>query len=1085
MTADDLHRDFRTQEGHDIPYRKFGKTTLLDFLRSIPDTVKVESSFGSRSPIITPVLSEKSSHVDALVQKQKVNPPKRGCNRISALRRNAIHPVAKQKILIPYHFQERLASMVFQHPEGIPLSRLEQTISPGILHSYGLHCSVAEVLEDLGHIVKVINGIVYSAGRGVYVPIHRNNTYVPPRLRQIDVNASGDWKRPAVTREMKPAGYEHQSVHNGDLNIEEEEEEEDIYDNTSNTINTSPKEMSSHNNKAAGEDITTRSSTPAQSNNMLVNKAMQNKFIALLDKHPDGIRCSELPQLYKECFKVELDYRELGFISVLQMVANLPEIFHFIRQDGEDWKVLDARKPFPQKYQSCDMKTTPRVYRSTQPHVPSKIRNNIERLLMLNSSGLWSDFFMDKYQEMFGQNINFEQLNFDSLESFLLFLNDEVLHMRYVMGRIMLYPHVEEQQQHKTDAPLPHVTEPMDLFIELYPSEVVGPKDTIPQQKLPPDTGPGSYLEVLVAEVYTPQHFWLQLRGEKTHVALDKLMNDIQNFYDQEVDYKMPEATVRIDQYCMAPFNDELHRARITALPSMTEAQVCFVDYGTKSKVKKSELRFMHQDFAEFPIQAIKASLANIKPANGATRWPRLVSQRFLHLVSDKNLVAIVSSANHEYRELEVALVDTTGEEDIHINDTLKHEGLADYKTSAPAPAPQHRIEVETVAPTSRRPPPGFTTVPASTPAPPAPTVPPAPSTFNLPSQDQNIPGPSCFIPPPASPYMNPAFLNQMMAPTLPVVSMQLQNAYLSSLVLPALMYGNSFAALANSLGMPMVNPSVLFTPPPVVNKETEINASNVQSSPPRGAAAASPPSPATKKESVNLQMSRMNIVDVASGSEKESERTIEMTRKISESVCSTDSSGGLEQYEVVPLNTPVMESENLDNDQVSEDSEELFRSDDEEDVIVESVTETKTESMRPLCVKKVEIARKFVHVINMQSSPYLCTEEVVRLFTEFSGRHVILKILDAKGVAISFREISRRESPEIIEALEEHNVVGVQRSFLAGSIMGKVHLIPLLSMPQLLTVLNVRNREVFRGVQDEIHRFNCDDFYWAKTTKH
>ena len=57
---------------------------------------------------------------------------------------------------------------------------------------------------------------------------------------------------------------------------------------------------------------------------------------------------------------------------------------------------------------------------------------------------------------------------------------------------------------------------------------MVGPKVTIPQQKLPPDTGPGSYLEVLVAEVYTPQNFWLQLRGEKTHMALDKLMNDIQ-----------------------------------------------------------------------------------------------------------------------------------------------------------------------------------------------------------------------------------------------------------------------------------------------------------------------------------------------------------------------------------------------------------------------------------------------------------------------------------------------------------------------------------------------------------------------------
>jgi hypothetical protein len=33
-------------------------------------------------------------------------------------------------------------------------------------------------------------------------------------------------------------------------------------------------------------------------------------------------------------------------------------------------------------------------------------------------------------------------------------------------------------------------------------------------------------------------------------------------------------------------------------------------------------------------------------------------------------------------RELEVALVDTSGNEDVHINDLLVDEGLAEYKTN-------------------------------------------------------------------------------------------------------------------------------------------------------------------------------------------------------------------------------------------------------------------------------------------------------------------------------------------------------------------------------------------------------------------
>lgn len=56
----------------------------------------------------------------------------------------------------------------------------------------------------------------------------------------------------------------------------------------------------------------------------------------------------------------------------------------------------------------------------------------------------------------------------------------------------------------------------------------------------------------------------------------------------------------------------------------------------------------MHQDFSTFPVQAIKASLVNLMPADGAKKWPYEVNIRFLELVSDKNLIAVVSSVDHE-----------------------------------------------------------------------------------------------------------------------------------------------------------------------------------------------------------------------------------------------------------------------------------------------------------------------------------------------------------------------------------------------------------------------------------------------------
>ena len=96
-----------------------------------------------------------------------------------------------------------------------------------------------------------------------------------------------------------------------------------------------------------------------------------------------------------------------------------------------------------------------------------------------------------------------------------------------------------------------------------------------------------------------------------------------------------------------------------------------------------------------------------------------------------------------------------------------------------------------------------------------------------------------------------------------------------------------------------------------------------------------------------------------------------------------------------------------------------VFRSDDEEDAdLTRNMFET-TKFVRHRYVKRFEVAGSAVHVINMNSVAFLCTDEVIHIFTDFSGRHVVLKILEANQIFLPFREISRRESPEIIEALE------------------------------------------------------------------
>lgn len=41
LNLQQLSKDYKTFDGSDIPYRRLGYSSLLDFLRSIPDTVQV------------------------------------------------------------------------------------------------------------------------------------------------------------------------------------------------------------------------------------------------------------------------------------------------------------------------------------------------------------------------------------------------------------------------------------------------------------------------------------------------------------------------------------------------------------------------------------------------------------------------------------------------------------------------------------------------------------------------------------------------------------------------------------------------------------------------------------------------------------------------------------------------------------------------------------------------------------------------------------------------------------------------------------------------------------------------------------
>ncbi|XP_069690144.1 tudor domain-containing protein 5-like isoform X4 [Periplaneta americana] len=1239
MTADQLQRDYRNLEGRDVPYRKLGFSSFQQFLLSVPDTVILRTTSKGGSPIVVPVQSAKSSHVDALVQKQKVSVPKRLMKRASFLtRRTSVkaHPESHrnrsysadstQRIFIPHHLQQRINEFLRDNPQGVRIQVFEKEFfSAQTLQNYGVRSGeIQQLLAHLSHILKVSGGMVYPLleKQSVYRPV----TYFP-----------NEDKNP---KNFIPSGCENNFVSveqngflEGDIKLTEEDDDDivaELYEHIGKSnnvlweINETTSQVTSFVNKE--KECGIQSSERSQSeisppscaySNDLVSHQMRRQFMLLLDKNPDGIWCSELPQLYKEEFGVTLEYQNMGFISVLQMASNILDVFHCVKPDGTDWKVFDARKPLPSQYVSCDIKNHKSVPVETTmvPRVPSKVKYNIDKLLMAYPSGLPSDEFVNLY-------------------------------------------------------------EANELILDLYPPEVIGHKEKLQYQKIPPETTNGSLLEVLVAEVYTPQNFWIQLRGEKTHLALDKLMNDIQDFYDQEEkSYHMPDSTVKIGQYCMAPYNEEWHRVCITTVHNLIEVQVLFVDYGTTSRVKKKDLRFMHQDFGAFPMQAIQASLANLIPAGDGKKWPRAVNKRFLEMVSEKTLIAVVSSVDHETkqgrlcsmkplvaivlavdfkaRKVEVALVDTSGPEDIHINDVLEREGLAQFMTSRqpqpqPPSPPVQRTGVDLTLPTVTvtRPPPGFTSDTSVTNKQPLPAEGPSASmqkaadfrdvqspTFpQLQTPHSNINQPNYLVP--QTPCVNPVqmFPSSYFPQTVPVQQpMSFSEQLLQQQILQTIMFNNpalamlvssqmaanhikAVAAMNTALAFPVLNPPVMFNPAPINPRTTvteraanlgqsEVDISEISTALRKDSASqyqpnqpvvsepctpepivnhpASPeetmtrssiqnrtattntwesPTFFTKPKSDKVDQVTQHMSQLSAGvqttkdstllrkevetiktvensplvprtllrKEMETIKTVEnsplippsisvkpdcdksdqKTQHMSEFSSSFEASFNLSLTKDLKTVNPVPSNDSMESassyseiiNNVFEDaqkgaesivqdgpcdelnlgytsgSDDIYRSDDSEEI---SDTPPPKVKQEPHYVKKIEMANKIIHLINFSNRAYLSVDEIVRAFTDFSGRHVILKILDAKGIRLPFSEIERRKESTIFEALDGCNIIGLPRN-ANGYIVGNVSLIPLQSVIQLLSLLSVRNKSLFQALQEEIEKFNPLDEYWT-----
>lgn len=145
--------------------------------------------------------------------------------------------------------------------------------------------------------------------------------------------------------------------------------------------------------------------------------------------------------------------------------------------------------------------------------------------------------------------------------------------------------------------------------------------------------------DVLITEVIHPGEIWAQIVYAGSHDLLNLLTKQInQHCLSTTVPDIMPNPC----QECCALFtlDNTWYRARVLECPKPGEIVVQYVDFGNCELVTPDKIRSTKEEFFGLPAQAVKLSLANVRPACHV--WNHEAVEWLKHIVNKKLKTKVV-----------------------------------------------------------------------------------------------------------------------------------------------------------------------------------------------------------------------------------------------------------------------------------------------------------------------------------------------------------------------------------------------------------------------------------------------------------
>lgn len=429
VTLKQLNGMYREMEDRYIPFRDFGHLNLVDFLKSIGDTVTLYTNNANCELCIKHVDTEKSAHITSLVSRQS-KPKKPIAKRRTSYRppynynysqgyKSSSYPyrplsTAYRKPSVDYNYSRptnnyngmyskstsnystNTASNYNSKPaNSFPTSTSNNYNSkPVNRFSTNAACNYNSkptngipskprrdvlgvlkiILKDMKNAktitagirkVDVLTKVKYELGKdeedsNVVYTMQNLNDHLDELWEQIELKEDYIYFKDelAIIKEQQRRNLKEEKPpvttnrHDELPAITSREQEEP----KKSSVAESPISKDLNHETVEAMDTTSQfsghcqepKSSPTKADpvsNDVIKEKTRFRLQKLIENHPEGIWCSELPNVYKENYDLDLEYKDIGFTNITEFVTALPDIFEITKPLDNRLMVLNAKRP--------------------------------------------------------------------------------------------------------------------------------------------------------------------------------------------------------------------------------------------------------------------------------------------------------------------------------------------------------------------------------------------------------------------------------------------------------------------------------------------------------------------------------------------------------------------------------------------------------------------------------------------------------------------------------------------------------------------------------------------------------------------